>query len=161
MIFVTVGTQEPFDRMLKVVDQIANECKEKKFIAQTNNSEYNFKYMQTVSSLAPEEFNKLFSEAELVISHAGIGTIISALMQNKPIVVFPRLTKYHEHRNEHQLATAKKFQDLGYINVAFNESELKEKAINIIKNNKQAPSKSIGLFASATLIESIRNFISE
>ena len=62
----------------------------------------------------------------MIVAHAGMGTIISAMQHQKPIIIFPRIAALGEHRNEHQMATAKKMKELGYVHVAFNEKELKE-----------------------------------
>ena len=70
----------------------------------------------------------------------------------------PRLAKYGEHRNDHQLATATRFDELGYIHVAYDEDELKEK----IKNLQKMPLKSlfnVNDYASKELIGSLRSFI--
>ena len=74
--------------------------------------------IRTVEFLPPDEFNKLFSKARLIVAYAGMGTIISAMRQHKPIIIFPRIAAWGEHRNEHQLATAQKMKELGYVYVA-------------------------------------------
>jgi UDP-N-acetylglucosamine transferase subunit ALG13 len=158
MIFITTGTQEPFDRLLEIMDEIAMELQETEFIVQAFQSNYQVKHMKMLNFINPDEFNELFNEAELIVSHAGMGTIISSLVNEKPIIVMPRLVKYHEHRNEHQLSTAKKFDDLGYINVAYDGEELKTKFFNIWPD-KIKPLHKIGNNASSELIQSLRSFI--
>ena len=156
MIFVTIGTQAPFDRFIKAMDEIAGLIDEP-VIAQTFNGEYKAKNMKTFEFIPPDEFSKLFSEARLVVSHAGMGTIISALVQNKPIVVMPRIAALKEHRNEHQLATTKEFEKLGYIHVAHDETDLK----NLILHTEIKVLHSISQYASKELTDSIRGFILE
>jgi UDP-N-acetylglucosamine transferase subunit ALG13 len=158
MIFLTTGTQEPFDRLLKVMDDIAFQLSDTTFIVQAFKFQYEVKNMKVLGFIPPEQFNTLFEEAELIISHAGMGTIISALVNKKPIIVMPRLMKYNEHRNEHQLATAKKFDALGYIRVAYDEDELKTKFFSIWPDNIK-PLHNIGNLASNELIDSLRDFI--
>ena len=94
-------------------------------------------------------------KARLIISHAGMGTIFSALQKDKPIIVFPRVVALGEHRNEHQVATANKFKELGSVYVAMNEDELKK--LLLCQNLK--PLSEIGKYASRSLIESIEGFI--
>lgn len=125
MIFITIGTQEPFDRLVKAMDEIALAFPNQEFIAQISNTLYKAKNLKTKTFLEPSEFNKLFEEAELIVSHAGMGTIITALQFGKPIIVMPRKSNLGEHRNDHQMATAKKMDNLGYIHVAYDELELK------------------------------------
>lgn len=125
MIFVTVGTQAPFDRFIRAVDEIALQIEEP-IIAQVYKNSYQPKNIQIVDFLDPDEFNNLFDKARLIVSHAGMGTIISALMKKKPIIIFPRLASLGEHRNEHQIATAMKINELGYAYVAYDAKQLEK-----------------------------------
>ena len=68
--------------------------------------------------LCATEYAGTLARARLIISHAGIETVISALRLGKPVVVMPRHATLGEHKNEHQLATAKRFEELQYIHVA-------------------------------------------
>lgn len=124
MIFATVGTQVPFDRFVKAVDEIAPEIGEP-IIAQTIGCTYQAKNIETVGLLSPDEFNKIFDAARLIVAHAGMGTILSALTRQKPIIVMPRLAAYKEHRNDHQISTAMKLHELGYIHVAYDNLQLR------------------------------------
>jgi UDP-N-acetylglucosamine transferase subunit ALG13 len=159
MIFITTGTQEPFDRLIKAIDEIAPEISNFRIVAQVTSTTYTAKNIKLVGFLDPQEFKVLFSQASLIISHAGMGTILSALENDKPIIVMPRLLKYREHRNEHQLATAKRLDSLRYVHVAYDENELKSKVLSIIKNNSLAPLHRVGTFASQNLTTSIKKYI--
>jgi UDP-N-acetylglucosamine transferase subunit ALG13 len=66
-------------------------------------------------------------QATAIISHAGVGTICAALKHDKPLLAVPRLSKYGEHVNDHQLGLAKKFEAAGHIMVAYSEDELLDK----------------------------------
>ncbi len=159
MIFLTIGTQEPFDRLLKAVDEIAPQL-QTKIVAQIARSTYAAKNFETFAFAAPGQFGRYFNEADLIISHAGMGTIISALQNEKPILIMPRLAQYHEHRNDHQMATAKVFEKLSYVHVAYDERELQSKLLEVYKNGLQ-PLHKIGRFASPELINSITGFLTE
>ena len=124
VIFVVTGTQEPFDRLLSILDKWGGNQNTYSIIAQTARSEMNFNHMTCFDYLEPDIFNEYFINADIIIGHAGMGTIIQALENGKKLVVFPRLVKYNEHRNDHQLHTVKGFDKLGIINVAYNENEL-------------------------------------
>jgi len=154
MIFVTIGTQAPFDRFIEAVDSIVAQLDEE-VIAQTFKGKYVPKNMNTIDFLPPDEFNQIFSKARIIIAHAGMGTILSALVQGKPIIVMPRIAALGEHTNEHQLATAKKMKDLGYIYVANNENELED----LILRTKLKSLYKASDFASSNLIESVKGFI--
>lgn len=158
MIFLTTGTQEPFDRLLRAVDAIAQKRPDIKIVAQASKSLYKVEHMSLHHFLPPTEFDTLFNEAKLIVSHAGMGTIISALVHEKPILVLPRLAKYGEHRNDHQLATVKAFEKLQYIHAAYSEEELESKLLPLIECDVNG-GHNIGKCASRQLIASLQNFI--
>lgn len=114
MIFAAVGTQKfKFDRMLKLLDEYAKE--HRKIFAQTGSSDYVPKYYEHKAFLDKESFEKCINGAELVITHGGVGTILSALKAEKPVIVIPRLSKYGEHIDDHQLEIAEAFERKGLI----------------------------------------------
>ncbi|TVZ27531.1 UDP-N-acetylglucosamine transferase subunit ALG13 [Gillisia sp. Hel_I_86] len=158
MIFVTVGTQEPFDRLIKAVDEIIPELEDQEIIVQAPMKSYKPIHFKTFKFIDPIKYNMIFNRADFIISHAGMGTILSAMTTGKTLIIMPRLIKYGEHRNEHQLHTAKKFKSLNYINVVDDENELK--AVLLGKNKQQLlVSKRMGEYASDELIDSIRKYI--
>lgn len=87
MIFCTIGTQAPFDRFVKIIDEVAAHLDEE-IIAQVYKSEYVAQNIRTVEFLPPDEFNKLFSKARLIVAHAGMGTIISASANTSLLLSF-------------------------------------------------------------------------
>ncbi len=157
MIFVIVGTQEPFDRLVKTIDNWAGKNNIKNVFAQIARSKYNPHNLKSESFIEPSRFNLLFNKADLIIAHAGMGTILKALENNKPIIVMPRLAELKEHRNNHQLATAKSLLKLNYLNVAFNEKELTG-MLNNIDNIKSFIQ--ITPFASEELLKTVSAFLS-
>lgn len=154
MIFVTIGTQAPFDRLIKIIDDIACEIDEP-IIAQVYKSQYKVQNIQTVDFLPPKEFDDLFKKARIVISHAGMGTIITALLKYKPIIICPRLASFGEHRNDHQLYTAMKMNELEYTYVAYDKKQLKE----LLLCNNLKVLHHIGKEAAISLISSIKQYI--
>jgi UDP-N-acetylglucosamine transferase subunit ALG13 len=158
MIFVTTGTQEPFDRLIEAIDEIAGGHPELNFVVQAFSSQYTAKNFEVLDFISAVDFSKYVEQCDLIISHAGMGTIISALVASKPIIVLPRLFTLHEHRNDHQLATARQFDAMGYVHVAFNEEELKGK-FKLMWPNQIKPLRKIGNTASLELIDSLRTFI--
>lgn len=154
MIFCTIGTQAPFDRFLKIVDEVAADIDEE-IVAQVYKSHYTAKNIKTVDFLPPDKFQELFRSARMIVAHAGMGTIISAMQQEKPIIVFPRIAKLGEHRNEHQLATAEKMKELGYVYVANDADELRM----LLTNLDLKPLHKLGEYASQTMIDEIHKVI--
>lgn len=128
MIFLTVGTQFPFDRLVKSVDEvISNNGFDEEIFAQIGESSYRPHNFEAVSTLAKHLFDKRMREASSIISHAGMGTIMMALDNRKPLLVMPRLERYGEVVNDHQVAIAKRFELLGHVLVAYEAEELPEK----------------------------------
>ncbi|WP_072542380.1 PssE/Cps14G family polysaccharide biosynthesis glycosyltransferase [Bacteroides mediterraneensis] len=154
MIFATIGTQAPFDRFVKMLDELCKDTEEE-VICQTIQTNYQAQNIKTVDFLPPDEFDQYFKKARLIIAHAGMGTIISALKQKKPIIIVPRLASLKEHRNDHQMATAMRMHELGYVYAAYDKAQLSE----LINRNDLKPLKEIGEIASPSLINSLNKVI--
>jgi UDP-N-acetylglucosamine transferase subunit ALG13 len=156
MIFVVVGSQEPFDRLIKAVDLWASENRHKDVFAQIGRTDLRPRNIDWIEFLPPQAFEEKLKRAQIIISHAGMGIILNALCHSKPIIVMPRLFLYHEVRSDHQLATARSLSRLGYISVAYNGVELIHKLRSIKKIKPHHP---IGPYASMSLIDEIKKFI--
>lgn len=157
MIFVTIGSQEPFDRLIKAIDEIAVDLNHP-IIAQVFRPGYKVRNIQTVEFISPIQYSDYINKADLIIAHAGMGTILSVLQVAKPLIVMPRLAKYHETRNNHQIATADEFAKLGYLRIANDGDELKNQIISALAEVKR-PQQKINGSASSGLITSIKDFI--
>lgn len=157
MIFLTVGTQFPFDRLVKAVDEtVGKNGLDEQIFAQVGTTTYRPTNFEAVSSLEKTLFDKHFSQADSVISHAGMGTITMALESGKPLLVMPRLRKYGEVVNDHQLAIARKFEQLGYLLVAYEAEELPaklERLKSFVPQNRQPQAKIVSERISAFLSE--------
>jgi len=123
VIFVTVGTQLPFPRLIDAMDRIAAESEEK-IVAQTGPAEGDWPHLEHMSNLTPARFEALFLEARLIVAHAGIGTILSAKRYGKPLVLLPRRHGLNEHRNDHQLATAEAVGSVKGVHIAWQAEDL-------------------------------------
>jgi UDP-N-acetylglucosamine transferase subunit ALG13 len=123
MIFATVGTQLSFSRLIKHIDNWPGAISTK-VIAQVFDDKNRYKNIEVLENVNQEDYVKLIESCSCIVSHAGMGSIITALKYNKPIILFPREKKYNEHRNDHQLATIKSFSKTQGIYIATTESEL-------------------------------------
>jgi UDP-N-acetylglucosamine transferase subunit ALG13 len=123
LILVTVGTQLPFERLIRAVDAML-DARPGQALFQIGNGNYEPRNGRWQRVLAPAEFNAAMTEADVVVSHAGIGTILSSRKYGLPAVLMPRLQTLGEHRNDHQTATARSLSHLSGVYVAWNESEL-------------------------------------
>ena len=126
MIFLTVSTwRTGYDRLVRAVDELISKgVITEEVIAQTGYSSYRPKNMKVMEFCSPAEFRNLINQARLVISHAGMGTIIETVRLCKPLIVVPRRSSLGEVDNDHQFATAKKLEAEGKMLVAYDESEL-------------------------------------
>lgn len=156
MIFVTIGTQGPFDRLIRAVDRAAKFYNDPIVAQISDGGSYVPSNMQTSAFMPYTEFHENFSKARLVISHAGMGTIINALVENKPILILPRLAKYKEQRNDHQWDTAKALEKLRYVHTAFDEDELYEK-LKLFATTGITPLHRIDKFSGSDLVSSLRD----
>lgn len=157
MIFVTVGTQLPFDRLVSVVDAWAGRTSRRDVLAQIGPSNLRPQFIEYRPFFSPAEFSQHFAAAELVIAHAGMGSIIGAMTQGKPILVMPRSASLHEHRNDHQISTARHFRELGRILVAMDERELDVQLSRVERIPTASPT---GRYASSELLAAVRAFLS-
>jgi len=101
MIFVAVGTQFSFDRLIQYMDEWARD-NEETVVAQIGEGSYEPKHMQWERFLNGDQYNKNIKESSVFVSHAGMGNIISARENQTPIIVINRQYELGEHRNNHQ-----------------------------------------------------------
>ncbi|MBE9640454.1 glycosyltransferase [Salipiger mangrovisoli] len=125
MIFATVGTQLPFPRLIDALEALAPELGEA-VIAQTGLAAGSWPHLDVRPRLAPKDFAAIFEAARVVVSHAGVGSILSARRYRKPLIVMPRRLALGEHRNDHQMATARHVEGLHGVHVAWEAEELRE-----------------------------------
>ena len=157
-IFVIVGSIFPFDRLVRHIDSWIPDRGDFQVTAQIGKSRYVPQKMDYHSLMDTDVFNRTFDEADLIISHAGMGTILKSLVSAKPIIVMPRQLKLKEHNTNHQVDTARAFKELDYIHVAMDEDELDR----LLEHSERIVSKhTIGQYASAQLIDAVRQFIRE
>jgi UDP-N-acetylglucosamine transferase subunit ALG13 len=124
MIFVTVGSVMPFDRLIEAMDRWAANRGEEVF-AQIGGG-HEPRYMQWARSVPLSDFSDLIAKATIIVAHAGMGSIITAAEIGKPIVIMPRFASLREHTTNHQVDTAMRFRGRPGIYVAMSETELPE-----------------------------------
>lgn len=117
MIFVTLGTQDKeFTRLLEAIDREIEKGNIKEcVVVQAGYTKYESKNMEIFDLISTDEFNKYIKSADLIITHGGAGSILTAIKNNKKVIAAARLYKYKEHTNDHQKQIVKEFADEGYI----------------------------------------------
>ncbi|MBE6160870.1 MAG: hypothetical protein E7158_01440 [Firmicutes bacterium] len=155
MILVTLGTQDKsFDRLLKQIDEdIENGNIKDKVIVQAGYTKYESNNMEIFDYVSQEKLNEYIDKCKLMITHAGVGSILNGIEKNKKVIVVPRLAKYKEQHNDHQVEIAEEFSKEGYVIYLKNLKDL----ANTIKNiSKFEPRK---LEHNKEVIKTIEEFI--
>lgn len=158
MIFVTLGTQDKkFDRLLYAIEkQIKNNIIKDKVIVQAGHTKFKSDYMQIFDLVDSVSFNKYIDECDLLITHGGVGSIISGLKKNKKVIAAARLKKYKEHTNDHQIQIIDAFSSEGYI-LALNDFDKLDEILQKAKNFKPKKFKSNTNFFTNNLKNYIDN----
>ena len=131
MIFVTIGSLFPFDRLIQLMDDMAPRWPGETFFAQTGDGSYRPRNMDFARSLPAPAFAAKLRECRLLVAHAGMGSVISALEARRPIVMrSSRHGLWPEHTTDHQMATARWLSGKPGIHVAMDEAALPGLAID-------------------------------
>lgn len=157
MIFATVGTQLPFDRLLGALDAWAALHPKEEVMAQTGQTSGRFENLLCKESLSQSEFQQAFANAQVIVAHAGMGTILSAAEMGKPIILMPREAALGEHRNDHQADTAAEMAVLPNVTVVRDAAGLAEALDRILENPHDLTAGSSE--ATPALIAALHNFI--
>ena len=128
MILVMLGTQNnSFHRLLEEIDKLIDIGKiQEEVIVQAGYTKYESKNMKIIDFLPSKELEKLEQQANCIITHGGVGSIIGSIEKGKKVIAVPRLKQYGEHVNDHQLDIVESFDKLGYIIGITDVSQLEE-----------------------------------
>ena len=164
MIFLTIGTHEPFDRLIRAVDdwcalrgtgaQIFGQITEPKAGA------WRPRHFKWVARLAPQDYEERCAASRLIVSHAGMGTILTALSHAKPIVIMPRRGHLHETRNDHQFTTVRMLGNRSGIHVAEDETHLGPVLDRVLEENGGQQAAPIPALADSRFTDALRAFLS-
>ena len=122
-VLVSLGTQkQQFTRILRLIEN-SDELKCAEILVQAGHTKYKSDRMSIIEFMNQEGFNIALNDADIVICHGGVGTIFSALKSGKKVLAVPRLAKYDEHVDDHQLEICRELQKEGYI-LYLNDSEI-------------------------------------
>jgi len=154
LIFVTVGTLLPFDRLIQAMDEWAMQHPETEVFAQVGAATYLPRQMSWVRELTPAEFIARVEQCSVLVAHAGIGSIITAAEIGRPVVLFPRRRALGEHLSDHQLHTVDRLSSRDGILVANDESELESR---IDEAGRLAPAALLSRNAPEPLVQFLRD----
>ena len=156
MIFVTLGTQDKsFHRLLELIDEeIEKKQIKEEVIAQVGYTKYQSKNMKIIDYLPKPELEEQIAKCRILITHAGVGSIFDGLKNNKKIIVVPRLSKYQEHVNDHQIQIASELEKEGYV-ISVTEKRTQHKALKEIEKFTPKKYKS----NNKNMIKLVENYI--
>lgn len=158
MIFITVGSQKfQFNRLLKEVDLLLKHgCIKDEVFAQIGNSDYIPKHYKYKKFLNQNEYLENIERCDVIICHGGTGAIIGGLKKGKKVIAVPRLEKYEEHVDNHQLQITEQFKNMGLIETTEDIKLLKD----VITKIKQFKEKKY-ISNTNKIINSIERFLEE
>lgn len=135
MILVLLGTQDkPFTRLLDEIEKLKKEkIINDEIVVQAGLTKYKSKNMEIHGLIQIDELMKLMKKSDLVITHGGVGSILSALQLDKKVIAIPRLSEYGEHTNDHQIQIVNEFFNTGYILKCDNPSDLENVLVSLKK----------------------------
>lgn len=156
MIFITLGSQKfQFDRLLKAVDALVESgAITEPVFAQTGYSTYEPQHFPYQQFLNRDEFAEKTAAADIVITHGGTGAIIGAVKKGKKVIAVPRLARYGEHVDDHQLQLIAQFEELDLI-CACHDCEKLGEALETVKHTTYKSYQS----NTQTIIDSIDSFL--
>ncbi|MBR2744285.1 MAG: exopolysaccharide biosynthesis protein [Clostridia bacterium] len=126
MILVLLGTQNNnFNRLLQAMEEnIDKGIIKDEVIVQAGFTKFKSSKMKIFSFIDKDKLSDLEDKADIVITHGGVGSIVASLKRGKKVIVVPRLKKYGEHVNNHQLQIARRFKNEGYVKYVLNIKNL-------------------------------------
>lgn len=160
MIFLSVGTQQPFDRLARAVDDWAAHNAEPVFgqLGALGADSYRPQHYEWCEFLSAADYARRLDAAAVLVAHVGMGSIISALRLGRPLVMLARRASLGEHRNEHQLATAARFEGRAGLYFAAEAAEVGAHIDTALAAGAgQTPP--LAPFAEPQLIDALRAFI--
>lgn len=153
---MTVGAQMPFDRLVEWVDDWAREQGRRDVRAQIGPSRLAPQCIEVLPFMDPPTFRRTLAQADAVVAHAGMGTILTALELGKPILVVPRLGSRGETRNDHQVSTARRLEREGLVLAAYDEPQFRLRMRELEGRSARPP---IAARASDALLSRLREFV--
>lgn len=162
MIFLTVGTQVPFNRLVRAFDEWCDRTGYTDVFGQIaimGDDDYRPRHFRWERFVSPRTYREMVSASDVIVAHAGMGSIITAMMHSKPILLMPRLAALNEQRNDHQLATVRHMQNRPGVNVAMDEGALGSQLDLMIDEIGEDGDGLISPYAEAELTDGLRRLI--
>jgi UDP-N-acetylglucosamine transferase subunit ALG13 len=158
MIFASVGSMLPFDRLVMAVDAWAAANPSEEVFLQIGRGEYEPKHAPFVRMMPHTEYRRRLDDCDLFVAHVGMGSILQSLETRKQLLMLPRLAALKEHTTDHQLHTAARFRDVEGLLIVDDVAEL-QGAMSRLLREPLAASEGISRFATQPLIDNVSAFL--
>lgn len=154
MIFVTVGMHPiGFERLVREMDKVAGRINEE-VIIQIGGTKYTPQNARFFHFTTDEEIKELCRKARVVVSHGGVGTILDVLQEEKPLILVPRLKKYGEVIDDHQLYLVQELEKEVRITAVYDVGQLEEAL-------KRAVLEGRNLAREKPLVNALKSYIAQ
>ncbi len=154
MILVTVGTNEaPFDRLLRAFDVRSRSDGDEALLVQHGPSSVRPAGAECVDYLPYDELAAAIGRARIVVMHAGVGSIMTALAHGKRPVVVPRLQRYGEAVDDHQVLLGRRLDAERLVTCAESDEEI----LRALGSAELEATLALG--ASSALVADLRAFV--
>ena len=158
--FISIGNGlQSFSRLLNAVESL-NHLLPKPVIVQAGHTHFVSKDNQVVDFVSMDDFIRYVNDAQLLILHAGAGSIMNAIKAGKCPIVMPRMLKYKEVINDHQVSLAKMMHAEGRVIMTETEEEL-EIAIKRVLSDNFVSSTKTNSKASLVIKNKLDEFLNE
>lgn len=158
MIFASVGSMLPFDRLTRAVDEWAKDNPDIPVFLQIGEGEYEPRHCEWARIVPHREYQAKLDSCALFVAHVGMGSILQALEIGKPILMMPRQAALREHTTDHQLHTADRFRDAAGVHIVDDEVALRREMSKLVRDPGES-GKEISPWASRELIDNLRDWI--
>jgi UDP-N-acetylglucosamine transferase subunit ALG13 len=156
-VFVTVGSMLPFDRLVRAADIAASELGDRaEFVAQIGDSNYRPQHMTAEKMLTPEQFRRRVEWSDVIVSHVGMGTVITASDCRKKLIAIPRRPELSEVTSAHQIATARWLRDRNGVVIIEDESLIRRELEQL---DSSATTELTDSGTRKNLISAVRDFV--
>lgn len=158
MIFASVGSMLPFDRLVRAVDDWAAANPGREVFIQIGDGEYEPRHAPWVRIMPHGEYKQRLEACQLFVAHVGMGSILQGLEVRKQMLLLPRLASQKEHTTDHQLHTAERFRKTPGLMIVDDTAAL-QAAMTRLLDQPLKPSEGISRYAQPALIEKVAGFL--
>lgn len=158
MIFASVGSMLPFDRLVQAVDEWAAQNPTEEVYLQIGRGEYEPRHAPFVRMMPHTEYRQRLESCDLFVAHVGMGSILQSLEVKKQLLMLPRLASLREHTTDHQLHTAARFRDVEGLLIVDDVAAL-QSAMTRLLREPLASSAGLSRYAPQPMIDNVAGFL--